>query len=410
MRQFYLCITTFFLVGCNAPIPPKISGDVLTNAVLISNKTSKSEAPFFTEDHNGNPVLTWVEKAGENTYFYYATSKDTGRTFGRPTKVLTTKGLTSHHESTPKIAFKNNGTAVVVFQKRKPTLENQYAGVLLYTELKENEKKWSTPAYLHADTSEGIGRSFFDITKLPNGEIGAIWLDGRNKYKNGSSVYFAKTNIENGFGSEIQIGEKTCQCCRTDIYVDKQENIHVAYRDIIKDSIRDVVHVFSDDLGNTFSSPAVISDDHWVINGCPHSGPVISETSKGLDFFWFTRGTGEGVFHTSQTYGKRNFKIRNLVNPHARHPQAVSLFNNEIAVVWDERFKTVDSYCNRIGLLISDSLGSQLPTYITPDSINASYPVVLKLSNGNILVSWTQIKGANSEVYYKLHLTFANSF
>jgi hypothetical protein len=106
----------------------------------------------------------------------------------------------------PKVAFKSNGTAVVVFQKRVPTPENQYAGVLLYTQLLKDGNRWSTPAYLHADSSKGIGRSFFDIVQLPNGEVGAIWLDGRNNYKNGSSLYFAKTNAENGFDSEIQIG------------------------------------------------------------------------------------------------------------------------------------------------------------------------------------------------------------
>jgi hypothetical protein len=333
---------------------------------------------------------------------YYAISEDTGQNFEKPIKVLTTKGLSSHHESMPKIAFKNNGTAVVVFQKRIPTTENQYAGVLLYTQLKKGETNWSVPAFLHADTSKGIGRSFFDIVKLSNGEIGAIWLDGRNRYKNGSSVYFAKTSTENGFGSEIQIGEKTCQCCRTDIYVDNQQNINVAYRDILNDSIRDIVHLVSTDLGNTFSSPTVISEDNWVINGCPHSGPVITETSSGLDFYWFTRGRGEGVFHTSKDKENNNFTKRDLMNPHARHPQAVSLLNDEIAIVWDERFKTKYSYTNRIGILFKNEENNQNTKYITPDSIDASYPVILNLSSGNVLVSWTQKQARKSQVYFKV--------
>jgi hypothetical protein len=157
----------------------------------------------------------------------------------------------------------------------------------------------------------------------------------------------------------------------------------------------------STDLGHSFSSPTVISEDNWVINGCPHSGPVITETSKGLDFFWFTRGEGEGVFHTSKAHNDGGYKSRDLMNPHARHPQAISLPNDEIAIVWDESFKTNSSYCNRIGLLIKSKNGEGIPTYITPDSVDASYPVILELSNGNILVSWTQKEKGNSYVYFK---------
>ena len=402
--QFFLLILTLLFTSCNKSGSTEVLSDSLSNFVLISNKSSVSEASFLTSDHKGNPVLTWVEKSINGVFLYYAISLDTGRTFGVPVRVPTTKGLSSHNESMPKIAFKRNGDAVVVFQKRKPTSENQYAGVLLYTQLLEGSKNWSNPKMLHSDTSNGIGRNFFDITRLPDGEIGAIWLDGRNKYENGSSVYFAKTNAKNGFDSEIQIGEKTCQCCRTDIYVDHKDNINVAYRDILKDSIRDIVHVISKDLGSTFSLPVVISEDNWVLNGCPHSGPVMAETSSGLDFFWFTRGGGTGVYHTSKEFMNQNFTKRELINLQARHPQAASLSKDEVAIVWDEYYEKTDSYCNRIRVLIKNKSKENISNYITSESINALYPAVLKLNNGNLLISWTQKIDGDSQVCYKQYL------
>ena len=404
MRHFFLFIVTLLFTSCNQFSSTEVLNDSLSNSVLISNKSSISEASFLTLDHKENPVITWVEEVVNGVFLYYATSLDSGRTFGVPIKIPTTKGLSSHNESMPKIAFKRNGDAVVVFQKRKPTSENQYAGILLYTQLLEGSKNWSNPKMLHSDTSSGVGRNFFDITRLPDGEIGAIWLDGRNKYENGSSVYFAKTNTENGFESEIQIGEKTCQCCRTDIYVDDKNNINVAYRDILKDSIRDIVHVISKDLGSTFSSPVVISEDNWVLNGCPHSGPVMTETSSGLDFFWFTRGGGTGVFHTSKEFMNQNFKKRDLINSQARHPQAASLSNDEVAVVWDEYSEKSDFYCDRIGVLIISKTKKMQSNYITSKSINATYPDVLKLNNGNLLISWTQKANGESQVFYKQYI------
>lgn len=402
--RFSLLIVTLLFTSCNQSSSIEMLNDSLSNSVLISNKSSISEASFLTLDHEENPVITWVEGGLNGVFLYYATSLDSGRTFGIPIKIPTTKGLSSHDESMPKIAFKRNGDAVVVFQKRRPTPENQYAGVLLYTQLLEGTRSWSNPRMLHSDTSSGIGRNFFDITRLPDGEIGAIWLDGRNKYENGSSVYFAKTNTENGFEAEIQIGEKTCQCCRTDIYVDDKNNINVAYRDIIKDSIRDIVYTISKDLGKTFSLPVVISNDNWILNGCPHSGPVMAQTSLGLDFFWFTRGGGTGVFHTKREFKNQTFKPRAIINAQARHPQATTLSNDEVAVVWDEYSEKSDSFYNRISLLIRSKTNKTKPNYITPEFVNATYPVVLKLNNGNLLISWTQKEEGESQVFYKQYI------
>ena len=158
-HQFYLFITALILMACNEDYSNEIVENSESKSTLISNGSNYSDASFLTKNYNGYPVLTWVEKEGKDNYLYCSASFDNGLTFGKPIKISVTKGLSSHHESMPKIAFKSNGTAVVVFQKRIPTPENQYAGVLLYSQLLKDGNKWSVPAYLHADTSRGIGRS-----------------------------------------------------------------------------------------------------------------------------------------------------------------------------------------------------------------------------------------------------------
>ncbi len=66
--------------------------------------------------------------------------------------------------------------------------------------------------------------------------------------------------------------------------------MHVLYRGIIDDSIRDMVHMMSTDAGKTFTAPERISNDNWVLNGCPHTGPAMTENADGLHFSWFTGG------------------------------------------------------------------------------------------------------------------------
>lgn len=98
-----------------------------------------------------------------------------------------------------------------------------------------------SPKTLVTDTA-GYDQRYYDIALLPNGEAGIIWLDNRKTVtKEGPGLYFATTNGKNGFENARLISQLCCQCCRTDLFVDKKENVHVLYRGIIQDSIRDII-------------------------------------------------------------------------------------------------------------------------------------------------------------------------
>ena len=365
--------------------------------VLLSSEDALAKSPYITEDHNGVPVVSWVEGEEENAFLYYARWNNKSNDFLKSVKVDVTKGLAAHHESMPKIAFKEDGTAYVVYQIKKATPTNRFASRLYYS-FSKDEKRWSAPKQLHTDTSDGVGRSFFDLARLSDGEIGAVWLDGRKKQRDGSTLMFSKTNKENTFQKDIEIGQKTCQCCRTDIYVDGNGVINVAYRDIINDSIRDMVHLASSDNGKTFSSPVRISQDNWVLDGCPHTGPSMAHNSNGLHFFWFTAGGGEGVYTTRIVDGGTQFPERSLINPHARHPQVISTKNNDLVLVWDETFKTDSAYVDRIGITIGESKKK----YISAEEVNSDHPVLSELGDSRILVVWAQAGIGKPSIQYKV--------
>src|SRR5436190_1839637 len=165
----------------------------------------------------------------------------------------------------------------------------------------------STTALCYAISSDG--KTFSQPIVVPNsgniqphGEIGIIWLDNRKTTtKEGSALYFASTNGKNGFEGGRLIAEPCCQCCRTDLYVDKKGGIHALFRGIVQDSIRDMVHIASTDGGNTFSIPKRINEDNWVLNGCPHTGPAMTENNEGIHFAWFTGGKNKGCYYTKTT-------------------------------------------------------------------------------------------------------------
>ncbi len=404
MFKIYLTVLAIgLLASCSSTEENIATTEEPATLKRISNGKDLADCQNLTTDNNGNPVLSWVQGEGPDVCFYYAISTDNGISFNNPIKVLPTIGLSPHHESMPKIAFKSDGTAIVVYSRKSPTPKNRFAGAIHYVQSKDNGAHWTNQAFLHlGDTSKGVGRGFFDVATLPDGEVGAIWLDGRKKSRAGSTLFFAKTNAHNGFQNEIELDDKTCQCCRTELYVDKDKNINATYRDIFNDSIRDMAHLYSNDTGTTFSTSKRISSDNWAINGCPHTGPTMSEDKDGLHFYWFTMGGGEGVYHTSLKEQKGKFAERSLLNTMARHPQTANTTNKGLALVWEESMEVDSILRNRIGYSFEQNGIKQETTFLSPDSVDASYPVVLGLPNNKILVAWNQRGQEISQVYYQL--------
>jgi hypothetical protein len=397
---FFVSIILFSCAGNEYKIGDitiqKISGD------------ERAEGSYLTKDHKGNPVIVWTEGNidKDDVYLFYSVSEDGGGTFNTPVKIIASKGTRFHAESMNKLVFKKDGTIIAVFEKKIPTPENKYAGAILFTQSFDNGLTWTDPDYLHSDTSSGISRSFFDLSLLPDGEAGALWLDGRHKQEEkGTSVFFSRTSGRDGFQNELQVGETICQCCRTDLYSDSNGNIHAVFRDIINDSIRDMVHCISTDNGKTFSSPVRISADNWIINGCPHTGPDLAANASGLHFTWYTAGGEAGIYYCNSKDNGKSFGQRELVKKEGKHPR-IAATEKEVCMIWDEMVKKDSIYYGRVVLQIRGTK-EQFQKYVSGRNVSASFPQILVLDKNKVLVSWTQEEEKKTSVVYSV-ITFRN--
>src|SRR5690606_8404900 len=266
--------------------------------------------------------------ATDDSVLYYGVYDRYSGTFGTPVAVPPSKGTTGHGESMNKVAFRGDGTVVAVFERRHPTEKNKYAGSILYAQSFDNGASWTKAECVHSDTLKGNSRSFFDVVMLPDGEVGAVWLDGRLRLgSEGSSLFFARTKGHEGFQQDQQIGETVCQCCRTDISTDPNGNVHVVYSDIEATpggSVRDFMHIISTDSGKTFSAPRAVSNDNWIVDGCPHTGASMAAGDDRIEVAWFTAGGRPGLYYSSSSNGGM-FAQRALISETARHPQMASM-------------------------------------------------------------------------------------
>jgi hypothetical protein len=395
----YLSLFILCFVACNNTKPkPSI---VATAAVQIDNLPG--ECPYLTKDNNGNTVLSWVRILNDSTtQFCYAISSDC-KNFSSPIVIPNSDNIQPHGENLPKIIFKPSGEIIALWGTLNANPKNKYSGLVYYTQSFDNGKSWTDAKPLVNDTAS-YDQRYYDVALLPNGEVGIIWLDNRKTSdKEGSALYFASTNGKNGFEKEKLISESCCQCCRTDLYVDRKGSIHVLFRGIIQDSIRDMVYINSTNGGKSFSKPKRISEDNWVIKGCPHTGPAMAENKEGIHFAWFTGGMKKGCFYTKTADNGKNFVMHDSVSLLGSHPQLTSLSNEDLFIVWDEATSNNNKPGKRIGIQHRTRAGkSESKTYITPQNAYASYPVIATTNNNSSIIAYTTKIDDKSYVGYQV--------
>ena len=360
--------------------------------------------PYLTKDNSGNMVLSWVRTINDSSaVFCYAVSSNGSQSFGAPIIIPNSDNIQPHGENLPKIIFKPSGEIIALWGAANPNPKNKHSGLVYYTQSFDDGKSWSAPKPLVTDTTS-YDQRYYDVALLPNGEAGIIWLDNRKTSdKEGSALFYASTSGKDGFKNERSIAESCCQCCRTDLFVDSKNNLHVLYRGIINDTIRDMVHAVSMDGGNSFSQPKRISEDNWVIAGCPHTGPAMTENENGLHFAWFTGGKDKGSYYTKSTDNGNSFGKRDSVSSLGSHPQLTTLPNGALAIVWDETVPMNNKMYKRIGIQKRTPEGiSQEKEYITAADGMATFPVISSLNETTSLVAYSVKNNEQSFIEYQL--------
>jgi hypothetical protein len=383
-------IVVFFINSCST----KNRNSVIKLEKEIIIDSLPGSGVFLTKDNKDNIVLSWVRQSADSGIsFCFARSYDEGKTFGNATEVPGSSNVSAHGENIPKIIFKPSGEIIAVWGAANPNPKNAYSGLVYYSSSGDNGKSWSNVENLSKDTAS-YDQRYFDVALLPDGEVGIIWLDNRKRAnKEGSGLYFAKTSAGHGFMNEKLIAEPCCQCCKTDLFVDSRKNIHALYRAIINDSIRDMVHVVSLNNAESFSVPERISNDNWVINGCPHTGPVMSEDKSGLCFSWFTGGDSSGIWSDRSTDNGKTFTHRqNISGKSAKHCQMATSDEGSIVIVWDEAFSDNNgNVSNRIGISVRNDDKTLAKLYISEENKISSYPVLCALNSNKWIIAYTKI-------------------
>lgn len=368
------------------------------DSIVLSDSTQAASCALFTTNNKGDLVISWCEKnQSGNKKFYFSEFDKTSNRFSNKNSIPIEPNASLHEEGMPKVAFKNDGTIIAVFETSEPTEKNRFAGNIKYLQSFDNGINWSSPTCLHADTSVGLSHSFASICRLSNGEIGACWLDesfGTNKM--GRSVKFSNTIGRAGFKNEKIIDSFACQCCKTSLSCDSDGKVSILFRDLVSDTIRDVSICNSFNNGSTFSKAYSFTNDNWAINGCPHNGPSVICNNGTSYVTWYTGGNKAGLYYASLNNDNKKTDFEKVTNS-GKNIQLCLMPNGDKIIVYN----VIENIDGAIYSKIAIHKISKEHTYtsdITSKYANASYPLVHAIDNDRLIVAWQ----SKNIIYYKL--------
>ncbi len=237
------------------------------------------------------------------------------------------------------------------------------------TEVKINDDKVPGPHGMHS------------LAVATDGRIYVGWLDERNVHKpkpsakgeghhmeSNRDLFVAySTNGGRSFSANRRVATDACPCCKTSLAVSTDGTLYAGWRQVLPGSYRHIAVASSTDGGASFSSPVIVSDDKWVLQGCPVSGPSLAVDSNGsLKVLWYAAGEANapGLYFAESTDKGRNFSSRQLLSQEGiRGTPMLASGNNNAIALWQtsSAAETKIHKLGKAGSTLSVALNAELP-------------------------------------------------
>ena len=183
------------------------------------------------------------------------------------------------------------------------------------------------------------------IAASPDGSVYLAWVNhGPNKEANvmiennhmeSNRELFYATSMDGGhtFSANQRVASDVCPCCKTALAVSADGHLYLSWRQVLPGDLRHIAVASSSDQGKTFSSPKIVSDDQWVLAGCPVSGPSLSVDKNGvLSVLWYSAGTSgqTGLYWSQSNDHGATFEGRKLVSAGSTNGSPVVVTENGV--------------------------------------------------------------------------------
>lgn len=409
-----------------------------TRATATLAVPGRANAHVSLASSGSDVIAVWAASvSGGATDIVAAVSRDGGLTFAAPVRVNATPGEARvNGEQPPRVAISATSSrpprVTVIWTAKGAT------GTQLLTAQSDDLGKTFRRSEIVPGTDAPGNRGWQAIGADGSGRVHAVWLDHRrmaappadknpaaHKHGEGSGASATASAASaparpdgvsmaqrsdlyvHTFGDAAvprAITPGVCYCCKTALGFGPRDEIFLAWRHVYPGNFRDIAFAASQDGGRTFSSPTRVSQDNWMLEGCPDDGPAMTVDPQGrVHVVWPAVVTDGGLptkalFHAQTTDG-RVFTPRQRIptEGNANHPQMSVGLDGALRVAWDEAAAGKRTIVMGRGTV--DRAGRVTLSRTPLVGALGVYPVVATTGAG-ALVAWTA--GAPSESVIKV--------
>ena len=383
--------------GCEATRGTAYQLESEPRAVLAQAGITPSNDPRLALAASGALHMLAVYGAhGSTPQLGLAISHDGGDTFSPPVPVSAQGAeVNSHGENSPSLAL--TPTEIYALWEQ---LNEQGRTELMFARSVSFGHSFEQP-FSVTDKTEDSFNGFSSMAVAPDGQVYAVWLDGRDKAEPAGTfaVYLAKSTDRGAtFGRNVRVAPGACPCCRVAIAFGNQGEVFVAWRKVFEGDIRDMVVSTSRNGGETFAEPVRVSEDRWKIPGCPHSGASLARKGGRLYVAWHTEGDeGKAGIRVSwsddaaRTFAPPVFASANILD--ANHPSLSVSTDGKTLLVFqgrDPAKKEGWSPAQAYLVEINDAGEATRPQPVPNGGRGVSYPMVAAGSAGRVYIGWSE--------------------
>ncbi len=285
-----ILLVTFLFLGINTSSTPVLKE-------LQPPVGTESAQPFLTVAPDGTFLMSWIEP-GQNAKHAFRFASFDGSVWSSPTTIVEGNEFFVNWADVPSITQLSSGTIAAHWLNKSGA--GTYAYDVNMRISTDKGKTWSSTIIPHKDGTQ-TEHGFASFFELSSGELGLVWLDGREMAKSNSSSHDShdgqgnmtlRSGIMKSGSQEVAetlIDPRVCECCPT-AAVKTSKGIVVAYRDRSEKEVRNI-SVARYENGK-WTKPYAVYDDKWVIPGCPVNGPSLSTDGSNVVIGWFTAPDG----------------------------------------------------------------------------------------------------------------------
>jgi hypothetical protein len=303
----------------------------LSQPIRVSSGDGDAAEPAIAASPDGSVYVTWVNHGAKmQADLMIARFSGDGQMQGSPVRVNLQPGTaTAWRGDPPTVAVAPDHTVYVGWTARVES-KSAHATNIYLSSSRDQGQTFGPPVKVNDDIKPAM-HGMHSLAIGSNGRVYLAWLDERNVapvegkdmdpkmkgHMESNSELFFSSSGDGGrtFTSNRRVATDVCPCCKTTLAIAPDNRVYLSWRQVLPGDFRHIAVSSSADSGETFSNTVIVSDDQWMIKGCPVSGASLSVDAARLRVLWYAAGEkGEhGIYYSESRDAGQTFSPRRLI-------------------------------------------------------------------------------------------------